>query len=85
MFFLSSQVVDSVKPGRKKKKVEEKTDGEETDKGAKKEEKKEGSKDKEVEDKRKKKKIRLDMHLDQVIFLATTKITVLTIFFSNNS
>lgn len=64
-------VVDPVKPGRKKnKKVEEKTDGEETDKGAKKGEK-EGSKDKEVEDKRKKRKIRLDMHLDQ-IFLDTS-------------
>jgi hypothetical protein len=72
--FVGSQVVDPVKPGRKKnKKAEEKTDGEETDKGAKKGEK-EGSKDKDVEDKRKKRKIRLDMHLDQVIFLLTSDI-----------
>jgi hypothetical protein len=65
------QVTDPVKPGKKKKKADEKTDGEETDKGGKKSEKseKEGSKDKEkaaADDKKKKRKIRLDMHLDQV-------------------
>jgi len=62
------QVTDPVKPGKKKKKADEKTDGEETDKGGKKSEK-EGSKDKEkaaADDKKKKRKIRLDMHLDQV-------------------
>ena len=56
--------MNDTKPGKKKKK-EEKTDGEETDKGGKKTEKEDG-KEKEAEDKKKKRKIRLDMHLDQV-------------------
>ena len=64
-YYFAQKVTDPVKPGKKKKKIEEKTDGEETDKGGKKGEK-EGSKEKESDDKKKKRKIRLDMHLDQV-------------------
>jgi translocation protein SEC62 len=51
-------VVEPLKPGKKKKKVDEKTDGDETDVGKKQDD----------DDKKKKRKIRLDMHLDQVRF-----------------
>jgi hypothetical protein len=73
-------VTDPVKPGKKKKKADEKTDGEETDKGGKKSEK-EGSKDKEkaaADDKKKKRKIRLDMHLDQVKIVREKKSNLFT-------